>query len=102
MPLGISSGRGHSQAVIGGRLAVRVLAGGTTRTREVSGSGDPLGLLAGYDAAAELYDEAVDDGRPRAASLPALRAVAEQGVAELAERFSEDIARLGMNFRSVD
>jgi uncharacterized circularly permuted ATP-grasp superfamily protein len=68
----------------------------------VSGSGDPVGLLAGYDAAADLYDEAVDDGRPRPASLPALRAVAEHGVAELAERFSEDIARLGMNFRSVD
>jgi uncharacterized circularly permuted ATP-grasp superfamily protein len=65
-------------------------------------AGDPLKLLSSYPTATESYDEAVDaDGCPRAASAAALAAVAGHDLNVLAECVMEDMAAMGMTFRSV-
>jgi carboxylate-amine ligase len=66
-------------------------------------AGDPLELLASYATGAESYDEAVDaDGSPRPEALPALAAVASQDLDVLAECLMEDLAGIGMTFRSLE
>ena len=68
----------------------------------VLAAGDPLKLLSSYPTASESYDEAVDaDGCPRAASAAALAAVAGHDLNDLAGCVMEDMAAMGMTFRSV-
>jgi uncharacterized circularly permuted ATP-grasp superfamily protein len=67
------------------------------------GTGDPLELLASYATASDAYDEAVAaDGSPRPAALAALAAVARQDLDVLAACLMEDMAAIGMTFRSVE
>ena len=66
-------------------------------------AGNPLELLASYATASDAYDEAVAaDGKPRPAALPALTAVARHDLNALAGSLMEDIARMGMTFRSIE
>jgi uncharacterized circularly permuted ATP-grasp superfamily protein len=67
-------------------------------------TGDPLALLASYATGSEAYDEAVaDDGRPRHAARAALAAVAgHDDLSVLADSLREDLARMGMTFRSIE
>ena len=65
--------------------------------------GDPLDLLASYVTASESYDEAVAaDGSPRPASVAALAEVAKHDLNVLAECLMEDLAAMGMTFRSIE
>ena len=64
---------------------------------------DPVELLTSYAAASETYDEAVAaDGNPRPAALPVLAAVAEHDLDALAGSVMDDMAGIGMTFRSVE
>jgi uncharacterized circularly permuted ATP-grasp superfamily protein len=64
---------------------------------------DPVELLTGYVAASGSYDEAVAaNGRPRPIGLPVLAAVAAHDLDVLAGSLMEDIAGIGMTFRSVE
>jgi uncharacterized circularly permuted ATP-grasp superfamily protein len=65
---------------------------------------DPLELLASYATGSDSYDEAVcADGSPRPAALAALAAVARHDdLSVLAECLMEDLARMGMSFRSIE
>ena len=66
-------------------------------------AGDPIELLASYTPAAESYDEAVaSDGSPRPAGLEVLAAVAGHDLAALAGCLMEDMAGIGMTFRSIE
>src|SRR5829696_6404835 len=66
-------------------------------------SRDPLELLASYATGSEAYDEAVvADGSPRAAALAALAAVAGHDLDVLADCLMEDMAAMGMTFRSIE
>jgi uncharacterized circularly permuted ATP-grasp superfamily protein len=66
-------------------------------------SRDPLELLASYATPSEAYDEAVaTDGSPRAAALAALSAVAGHDLDVLADCLMEDMAAMGMTFRSIE
>ena len=66
-------------------------------------AGDPIELLASYTPAADSYDEAVaPDGNPRPAGLAVLAAVAGHDLAALAGCLMEDMAGIGMTFRSIE
>jgi uncharacterized circularly permuted ATP-grasp superfamily protein len=66
-------------------------------------AGDPLELLASYAPASETYDEAVAaDGSPRPAASAVLAAVAEHDLDVLAGCVMDDMAGIGMTFRSVE
>jgi uncharacterized circularly permuted ATP-grasp superfamily protein len=66
-------------------------------------AGDPVELLAGYVAAPGSYDEAVAaDGRPRPTASRVFAAVAAHDLDDLAGSLMEDIAGIGMTFRSVE
>jgi uncharacterized circularly permuted ATP-grasp superfamily protein len=66
-------------------------------------AGDPVELLASYAPASETYDEAVTaDGSPRPAAVPVLGAVAGHDLDVLAGCVMEDMAGIGMTFRSVE
>jgi uncharacterized circularly permuted ATP-grasp superfamily protein len=66
-------------------------------------AGDPVELVAGYVTASDSYDEAVAvDGRPRPAALPVLAALAGHELDVLAGSLMDDIAAIGMTFRSVE
>jgi uncharacterized circularly permuted ATP-grasp superfamily protein len=66
-------------------------------------AGDPLELLASYGTASDAYDEAVaTDGTPRPPALAALTAVARQDLDVLAACLMEDMAGMGMTFRSIE
>jgi uncharacterized circularly permuted ATP-grasp superfamily protein len=65
--------------------------------------GDPVKLLASYAPASGTYDEAVaGDGRPRRAAMAVLAAVAGHDPDALAGCVMEDMAGIGMTFRSVE
>src|SRR5215211_1925832 len=93
-----------------GRLPVRwwlgrVLGGrGSSRSTSMSvAAGDPVELLASYAPASETYDEVVtEDGSPRPAALAVLAAVAGHDLDVLAGCVMEDMAGIGMTFRSVE
>ncbi len=66
-------------------------------------SRDPLELLASYATGPDAYDEAVAaDGSPRPAALAALAAVAGHDLDVLADCLMEDMAAMGMTFRSIE
>jgi uncharacterized circularly permuted ATP-grasp superfamily protein len=66
-------------------------------------AGDPVELLASYATGSESYDEAVAaDGGPRPAALAALGAVARHDLNVLAGCLMEDLAGMGMTFRSIE
>jgi uncharacterized circularly permuted ATP-grasp superfamily protein len=64
---------------------------------------DPRELLQSYATASESYDEAVaPDGSPRPAALAALQAVAGHDLDVLAASLMDDMAAIGMTFRSIE
>ena len=66
-------------------------------------TGDPLELLASYATGSESYDEAVAaDGSPRPPALAALGAVARHDLDHLAGCLMDDLAAIGMTFRSIE
>src|SRR3712207_3448063 len=64
---------------------------------------DPTELFQSYATASESYDEAVTaDGSPRPAARAALQAVAGHDLDLLARSLMDDMAAIGMTFRSIE